>query len=108
MSPTQTVPTSRGLGHRVASQGTHPRRLPLSLVPARTIRLVAIIAGVVGIALCGLTPLLPVTQSTATILWPQGTAADGSVTDVTAPLVSGAPLAIDVSIPCRAVATLPA
>ena len=37
-----------------------------------------------------------------------GVRSDGLVTDVTAPLVSGAPLALDVSIPCQAVATLPA
>lgn len=77
-------------------------------MPARTIRLIAIVAGLVGLVLCALTPLLPVKQTTATILWPQGTNADGNVTDVTAPLVSGAPLALDVSIPCRAVASLPA
>lgn len=77
-------------------------------MPARTIRLVAIIAGVVGLLLCALTPLLPVKQDTATILWPQAPGPNGLVTDVTAPLVSGAPLALDVSIPCQAVATLPA
>lgn len=84
------------------------RPLPLSVVPARTIRLIAIIAGISGILLCALTPLLPVRQTTATILWPQAPGADGLVTDVTAPLVSGAPLSLDASIPCRAVATLPA
>ncbi len=52
-------------------------------------------------------PLLPVNQTTAVINWPQGVGADGFVSDVTAPLVSGAPRAIDVSIPCRAVASLP-
>jgi arabinosyltransferase A len=72
------------------------------------VRVVAVVAGIAGVLLCGLTPLLPVTQTTATINWPQGTAADGLITDVTAPLVSGAPLALDVSIPCQAVATLPA
>ena len=77
-------------------------------MPARTVRLIAIIAGVVGVLLCGLTPLLPVKQTTAAVLWPQGAGPDGLVTDVTAPLVSGAPLAIDVSIPCQAVGTLPA
>ncbi|MDX1889587.1 arabinosyltransferase domain-containing protein [Mycolicibacterium sp. 050158] len=77
-------------------------------MPARTLRLVAIIAGLVGLLLCALTPLLPVKQTTAAILWPQGTGPDGSITDVTAPLVSGAPLALDVSIPCKAVSTLPA
>ncbi len=81
-------------------------------MPAHRIaRLTALIAGVVGIVLCGLTPLLPVNQTTATILWPQAPPSNGSqstVSDVTAPLVSGAPLALDVSIPCSAVSSLPA
>src|ERR1700753_3391648 len=50
--------------------------------------------------------MLPVTQTTATILWPQGLK-DGHVSDITAPLVSGAPRALDISIPCSAIATLP-
>ncbi|MBJ7384097.1 MAG: arabinosyltransferase domain-containing protein, partial [Mycolicibacterium sp.] len=91
----------------MAARSTRVRPLPLSVVPARTIRLIAIIAGISGILLCALTPLLPVRQTTATILWPQAPGADGLVTDVTAPLVSGAPLSLDASIPCRAVATLP-
>jgi arabinosyltransferase A len=70
----------------------------------RIARLISVAAGIAGIVLCALVPLLPVKQTTATILWPQGPAAG----DVTAPLMSGAPLAIDVSIPCRAVASLPA
>jgi arabinosyltransferase A len=74
----------------------------------RLARLVALVAGAAGILLCGLVPLLPVKQTTATILWPQAPGADGYVGDLTAPLVSGAPLAMDVSIPCRAVASLPA
>ena len=73
----------------------------------RIARLIAIIAGLLGILLCGLTPLLPVTQTTAAIVWPQGTTQDGLVGDLTAPLVSGAPQGLDVSIPCVAVATLP-
>ncbi len=68
----------------------------------------AIVAGIAGVILCGLTPLLPVNQTTATILWPQAAGPDGLITDVTAPLVSGAPLALDVTIPCATVATLPA
>lgn len=67
----------------------------------------AIIAGLVGLLLCALVPLLPVKQTTATVLWPQGTT-DGHVTQITAPLVSGAPRALDISIPCAAIATLPA
>ena len=93
---------------RMATQRTRDRRLPLSLVPARTTRLIAIIAGIAGLLLCVLTPLLPVRQTTATIHWPQAIGSDGLVTDVTAPLVSGAPLALDASIPCQAVTTLPA
>jgi arabinosyltransferase A len=73
----------------------------------RFARLIAVVAGIAGVLLCGLTPLLPVQQTTATILWPQTSDPQGLVTDVTAPLVSGAPLALDISIPCQAVATLP-
>jgi arabinosyltransferase A len=69
---------------------------------------VAVVAGIAGLALCALVPLLPVKQTTATIRWPQAPAADGNVSDVTAPLVSGAPRGLDVSIPCAAVASLPA
>jgi arabinosyltransferase A len=71
-------------------------------------RLVAVVAGIAGVALCALVPLLPVKQTTATILWPQAVGPNGLVSDITAPLVSGAPRALDVSIPCRAIATLPA
>jgi arabinosyltransferase A len=88
-------------------------------VPAHRIaRLIAVIAGIAGVVLCGLVPLLPVKQTTATISWPQapgaaqaatsGISPDDLVTDVTAPLVSGAPQALDVSIPCRTIAALPA
>jgi arabinosyltransferase A len=74
----------------------------------RLARLVAIVAGIAGALLCAVVPLLPVKQTTATILWPQGVTGDGHVTDITAPLVSGAPRALDISIPCPAIATLPA
>ena len=74
---------------------------------AGTARLIAVLAGI-GILLCTLVPLLPVNQTTATINWPQTVGSDGFVSDVTAPLVSGAPKALDVSIPCQDVATLPA
>lgn len=73
----------------------------------RIARLIAVVAGIAGVLLCGLAPLLPVKQTTATILWPQGTV-DGHISDITAPLVAGAPQALDISIPCAAIATLPA
>lgn len=76
-------------------------------MPAPSARLVAVLAGLLGMVLCGLTPLLPVQQSTATILWPQTVDDRGFVSDITAPLVSGAPRALDVTIPCAAVASLP-
>ncbi|OBK52671.1 arabinosyltransferase domain-containing protein [Mycobacterium sp. 1081908.1] len=72
----------------------------------RVPRLIAVVAGLAGLLLCLIVPLLPVKQTTATILWPQGVA-DGHVTQITAPLVSGAPRALDISIPCSAIATLP-
>ncbi|GAB1814196.1 arabinosyltransferase domain-containing protein [Mycobacterium sp. MUNTM1] len=70
-------------------------------------RSVAAIAGIVGLLLCLSVPLLPVKQTTATVLWPQGNT-DGHVSQITAPLVSGAPRALDISIPCPDIATLPA
>ena len=85
-----------------------------TLVPAdaydasRTARLVAVLTGVLGILLCALSPLLPVTQTTAAVVWPQGPGTEGRVGNVTAPLVSGAPQSLEASIPCTAVASLPA
>jgi arabinosyltransferase A len=70
-------------------------------------RSVAAIAGIVGLLLCLCVPLLPVKQTTATVLWPQGDTG-GHVSQITAPLVSGAPRALDISIPCPDIATLPA
>ncbi|OBF55688.1 arabinosyltransferase [Mycobacterium sp. 852002-50816_SCH5313054-b] len=69
-------------------------------------RSIAVVAGLIGLLLCVIVPVLPVKQTTATVLWPQGST-DGHVTQVTAPLVSGAPRALDISIPCPAMATLP-
>lgn len=74
----------------------------------RIARLIAVAAGIAALLLCAVMPLLSVRQTTATILWPQGTnPTDNNVTQITAPLVSGAPQALDISIPCSAIATLP-
>jgi arabinosyltransferase A len=94
------VPSDERLARR--DEGTDDERT------YRLARLIAVVAGIAGVVLCVLVPLLPVKQTTATIAWPQAPGPDGLVSDVTAPLVSGAPLALDVSIPCRAIATLPA
>ena len=93
------MPRDKVESGRIARQGTRSVRIA---------RLIAVLAGVTGVALCALTPLLPVRQTTATILWPQSAGPGASVGNITAPLVSGAPEALDVSIPCSAIATLPA
>ncbi|BDB45691.1 MULTISPECIES: arabinosyltransferase domain-containing protein [Mycobacterium] len=74
----------------------------------RVARLLAVVSGIAGLLLCLLVPLLPVRQTTATIFWPQGADADGNISQITAPLVSGAPRSLDISLPCSAIATLPA
>ncbi|MFT4043534.1 MAG: arabinosyltransferase domain-containing protein [Gordonia sp. (in: high G+C Gram-positive bacteria)] len=67
----------------------------------------AVIAGLVAIVAAVLTPLLPVTVSTASITWPQGQRLTSSA-DVTAPLVAQMPETLDVSIPCGLLSGLPA
>ncbi|MHA0289602.1 arabinosyltransferase domain-containing protein [Mycobacterium sp. C3-094] len=67
-------------------------------------RWVATIAGLLGFVLAVATPLLPVTQTTATLNWPQ----QGRVDDVTAPLISQAPVTLTASIPCPVLAGMPA
>ena len=93
------MPRDKVESGRIARQGTRSVRIA---------RLIAVLAGFAGVALCALTPLLPVRQTTATILWPQSAGPGAPVGNITAPLVSGAPEALDVSIPCSAIATLPA
>ncbi|GAB2666388.1 arabinosyltransferase EmbA [Gordonia jinhuaensis] len=59
------------------------------------------IAGLVGIVLCIVTPLLPVTQKTATITWPQGQQLSESTPSVTAPLIEQSAQSMDVVLSCR-------
>ncbi|OAK52003.1 arabinosyltransferase domain-containing protein [Rhodococcoides kyotonense] len=58
--------------------------------------LVAVVSGVIAVLAAIVTPLLPVTQDSASISWPQ----NGTLNSVEAPLVSYSPLSIDASIPC--------
>lgn len=67
-------------------------------------RWVATIAGLIGFVLAAATPLLPVTQTTATLNWPQ----QGQLTNVTAPLLSQAPVTLTATVPCAVVRGLPA
>ena len=91
------MPRDRSASRRVAAPGGG----------AGLARLIAVLAGLAGVLLCALTPLLPVTQTTATVVWPQTPGPGGTVGNVIAPLVSGAPQALEASIPCAAIATLP-
>ncbi|MFD4369891.1 arabinosyltransferase domain-containing protein [Rhodococcus sp. NPDC058521] len=65
----------------------------------RSMRIVAIVAGLLGIMLTLSVPFLPVKQDTATITWTGGQ-------NVEAPLVGYAPLTFDATIPCESVQSL--
>lgn len=63
------------------------------------LRLLAIIAGIVGILACALTPLLPVKAVQASISWPHGQALTTS-SSVSAPLIAQTAKSVDIAIPC--------
>lgn len=67
-------------------------------------RWVAMIAGLIGFLLSVATPVLPVTQTTATLNWPQA----GELTNVTAPLISLSPVSMTATIPCQVIRDMPA
>lgn len=69
----------------------------------KTIRWVAMIAGLIGFLLSVATPILPVTQTTATLNWPQG----GELTNVTAPLITLSPVSMTATIPCQVIRDMP-
>jgi arabinosyltransferase C len=81
-------------------------QLPSSPVTAagnhRTARLIAIVAGLLGAALAIATPLLPVTQTTAQLNWPQ----NGVLQSVNAPLIGYVATDLDITVPCSAAAGL--
>lgn len=68
----------------------------------RIARLVAAIAGLLGVALAIATPLLPVNQTTARLDWPQ----NGKFGSVEAPLIGYVATDLNVSVPCQAAAGL--
>ncbi|MFN3005648.1 arabinosyltransferase domain-containing protein [Mycolicibacterium wolinskyi] len=67
-------------------------------------RWVATIAGLLGFVLAVAVPLLPVTQTTATLNWPQ----QGQLANVTAPLITQAPVSLRATVPCSVVRDMPA
>ncbi|WP_197376434.1 arabinosyltransferase domain-containing protein [Mycolicibacterium baixiangningiae] len=70
----------------------------------RIARWVATIAGLLGFVMAVATPLLPVTQTTATLNWPQ----QGQFANVTAPLITLAPVSLTATVPCEVVRAMPA
>ncbi|WP_264888617.1 arabinosyltransferase domain-containing protein [Dietzia sp. NCCP-2495] len=64
--------------------------------------IVAAVSGLIGIFLAIVVPLLPVTQTTSTISWPE----NGTLDPVTAPLVAYYPLDFTADVPCTAVQEL--
>jgi arabinosyltransferase C len=81
-------------------------QLPSSPVIAagnhRTARIIAIVAGLLGAALAIATPLLPVTQTTAQLNWPQ----NGVLQSVNAPLIGYVATDLTITVPCSAAAGL--
>lgn len=71
-------------------------------------RWVAAIAGLLGFLAAVTIPLLPVTQTTATLNWPQEQSGRTDLTNVTAPLISQAPVSLTASVPCSVVRGMPA
>ena len=69
----------------------------------RTVRWIAMIAGLLAVVLAIATPLLPVVQTTAKLNWPQG----GQLSDVTAPLISQTPVTMDITVPCDVIRGMP-
>jgi len=80
-----------------------PESTPADRTSLRTARLIAVVAGLAGLLLAVLTPLLPVKQTTASVSWPQ----NGALTSVSAPLVSYEPLSLSAHIPCAVATQLP-
>ncbi|KAA0916427.1 arabinosyltransferase domain-containing protein [Dietzia sp. ANT_WB102] len=64
--------------------------------------IVAAVSGLVAVLLAIIVPLLPVTQTTTSISWPEA----GTLDPVTAPLVAYYPLDLTLDVPCSAVRQL--
>ena len=82
------------------------RRDPLRVLKSgdyRNAKLVALLAGLLGLVLALATPLLPIDQKTSELHWPQNDA----VTNVTAPMVAFVPTSMDASVPCSLARSLP-
>ncbi|MFT4200427.1 MAG: arabinosyltransferase domain-containing protein [Gordonia sp. (in: high G+C Gram-positive bacteria)] len=72
----------------------------------KSLRLAAVIAGLIGIIACALTPLLPVKALDPSVTWPQGQRLTDS-SSVTAPLIAQTAKSVDITIPCAVLRELP-
>ncbi|MFD4181560.1 arabinosyltransferase domain-containing protein [Rhodococcus sp. NPDC058514] len=88
--------TDTAVADRRQSDPSDP--VPLSGRDAARIRIVAGVASVLAVLAAVSVPFLPVQQQTATLSWPQA----DSLASIDSPLVSYAPLEVDVSIPAAA------
>ncbi len=61
-----------------------------------------------GVALCALTPFLPVKAVDASFTWPQGQQLSAESSSVVAPLIAQTPQSLDARIPCSVLASAPA
>ncbi|WP_288812115.1 arabinosyltransferase domain-containing protein [uncultured Gordonia sp.] len=90
--PSSSGPESSGHGTRIS---------------AGTARWIAIVAGIAGIVLCALTPLLPVKAVDAGFEWPAGQDLNADTSSVMAPLIAQTPQTLDARIPCATLASAP-
>ncbi|NMM90983.1 arabinosyltransferase [Rhodococcus sp. SRB_17] len=86
------------------TQSDRPDSTPVSRRDVTRIRVVAVVASVLAILAAVSIPFMPVQQETASLSWPQA----DLLASVDAPLVSYAPLELDLSIPASTVQQLAA
>lgn len=70
----------------------------------RIAKIVAVVAGLLGVLLAIAAPFLPVSYTKTELVWPQA----GGIENVAAPNVSYVPVSMDITVPCRLAADLPA
>ncbi|WP_232016942.1 arabinosyltransferase domain-containing protein [Gordonia insulae] len=91
-----------------APSSTPEAATPPARVSAGTARTVAVVAGLLGVILCAITPLLPVKATDASFDWPQGQQLTADSPSIFAPLIAQTPESLDARIPCAVLADLPA
>ncbi|MCV7430062.1 arabinosyltransferase domain-containing protein [Mycolicibacterium bacteremicum] len=88
----------------MSERASEPKSTSENARDVKIARWVAIIAGLLGTVMAIAVPLLPVTQTTATLNWPQ----NGQLNNVTAPLISQAPVSLTATVPCSVIEGMPA